>query len=41
MILRDGQTHYNGAWKLIVRAYAIQDSGFATVIDAWKAYDGE
>lgn len=41
MILRDGETHYAGDWELIVRAYAIQDSGFATVIDAWKAYDGE
>ena len=31
---------YTGDWEILVRAYGIQETGFASVIDAWKAYDG-
>ena len=41
LVLADGKTHYTGTWDIIVRAYGMQDAGFADVFAAYAAYDGK
>ena len=40
LVLADGSTQYNGPWQIVVRAYGIQAEGFNSVVEAWKAFDG-
>lgn len=41
LILADGQTHYTGEWNIIVRAFAMQAEGVASVEAAWAEYNGK
>ena len=41
LILADGQTHYTGNWEIIVRGFAMQAEGVASVEAAWAEYNGK
>jgi len=41
LVLADGKTHYDGEWNIIVRAFAMQAEGVASVEAAWAEYNGK